>query len=464
MLLYKQLIVNIGRLHNKRVNEENTRIKKENYYTKAKLLMQEADTEQAYREANKIFTAISGYKDCAELAGQCAQMADNILREMEEKKIERFHNLIEEYEELKKYEQPALRLPDLQKKYGELSAQKQTTTNFLPSFPEKSRQLNIVESEIEETKAKIVSLKNEYKTLGFFSSKRKKAIENILPVHRSNIDSMTKKAAQLRHQLHGYTSTDEIEQKIRNLVLQLDKISEEIAIASEAKKKLYDVDRIFKAIHDEGLADYIFSEKRVDILAQWMDYQVKNSELAEVKFGKYMDRPIEWLVLEKIDKRILVISKEALDCQPYNTSKTDVTWETCSLRNWLNDTFLNAAFALEEQAMLSAVTVSADKNPDCSTEPGKSTQDKVFLLSIPEVNKYFTSENARQCVLTDCTVANRAYIDRTSGNCRWWLRSPGYDQYRVTSVECDGSIDKIGHLVDLSNGAVRPALWIDLGE
>ena len=50
--------------------------------------------------------------------------------------------------------------------------------------------------------------------------------------------------------------------------------------------------------------------------------------------------PIEWSVLAKEDDRILVISQYALDCQPYNKKNESVIWETCSLRSWLNDIFL----------------------------------------------------------------------------------------------------------------------------
>ena len=42
-------------------------------------------------------------------------------------------------------------------------------------------------------------------------------------------------------------------------------------------------------------------------------------------------------------------------------------------------------------------TVSADKNLDYSTNLAKATQDQVFLLSIPEANKYISSDSAKQC-------------------------------------------------------------------
>ena len=178
---------------------------------------------------------------------------------------------------------------------------------------------------------------------------------------------------------------------------------------------------------------------------------------------------VEWIVLAREGDRILVISRYALDCQPYNATNTDVTWETCSLRDWLNGTFLNAAFSAEERGMIPTVTVSADRNPRHSTSPGNATQDQVFLLSITEANEYFSSDTARQCRGTAYCYAQGAY-QNDDGNCSWWLRSPGEDSNHAARFACnswisrsDGYVDDYGSYV-YYDYAVRPALWIDLGS
>ncbi len=173
---------------------------------------------------------------------------------------------------------------------------------------------------------------------------------------------------------------------------------------------------------------------------------------------------IEWLVLEVKDGKALVVSKYALDCQQYNTSYADVTWETCTLRKWLNNAFINAAFSADEKAMIPTVTVSADKNPDYRTNPGNATQDQVFLLSITEVNKHFSSDGARQCKPSDYAVANGAYVNSSNGNCWWWLRSPGGGQLTAAFVNRDGGVNEGGNGVGSVIPAVRPALWIDLNS
>ena len=171
---------------------------------------------------------------------------------------------------------------------------------------------------------------------------------------------------------------------------------------------------------------------------------------------------IEWLVLKVDGDKALVISKYALDCQQYNTSFTAVTWETCSLRKWLNGTFISAAFSSEEQTSIISSTVTADKNPSYSTSPGNNTTDKVFLLSITEVNKYFSSDSARQCQGTAYCYAQGAY--KAAGNCWWWLRSPGHFSDDAAGVNYGGSVNLYGDDVHSSRDAVRPALWINLGS
>lgn len=180
---------------------------------------------------------------------------------------------------------------------------------------------------------------------------------------------------------------------------------------------------------------------------------------------------IEWLVLDIQDGKMLILSKYALDFQPYNKERTAVTWETCTLREWLNHDFLTSAFTEIEQTMIPIVTVSADKNPRYGTEPGSDTQDKVFLLSIPEVEEYFASDSARRCQITDYADA-RGVITDSDGSCWWWLRSPGNQQNVAASVYFDGGVYSIGGVVNelygyttyISIHAIRPAIWVEIGE
>ena len=191
-----------------------------------------------------------------------------------------------------------------------------------------------------------------------------------------------------------------------------------------------------------------------------------------VTFGNYEQdgntgngaEPIEWLVLDKKDDRILVISRYGLDCQPYNTTYTKVTWETCTLRNWLNSEFYNTAFSDSEKASVITTTIENPNNAGYGTQGGNATSDNVFCLSIDEANRYFESNESRATKPTSYAVSRGAYaITSTNwyaGNCWWWLRSPGDNQGNATSVSDIGYVIDIGISVNDGSSAVRPALWI----
>lgn len=212
--------------------------------------------------------------------------------------------------------------------------------------------------------------------------------------------------------------------------------------------------------------------KDVDTIIQ-SDKNIRNANYQVghiVKFGYYEQNnnssdgkeTIEWQVLAREDNKVLLISRYALDCQQYNTSKTDITWEKCTLRSWLNGTFLNTAFSADEQKQILSSRVTADKNPNYSSNPGNDTTDKVFLLSINEVNQYFTSDSARQCTPTAYAKANGCYVNGRRETCWWWLRLPGIDGRNAAGVAPGGTIDAYGLSVNKVSDAVRPALWINL--
>ena len=191
-----------------------------------------------------------------------------------------------------------------------------------------------------------------------------------------------------------------------------------------------------------------------------------------ITFGNYEQdndldngkEPIEWLVLDKRDDKILVISKYALDCQPYNTSYTNVTWETCTLRQWLNDNFINNAFNSTAMQKITTTYIPNNANKYWGTDGGNNTYDKVFLLSMSEVEQHLSFISAG-CLPTAYAMAQGGYDPTTNGvnpNGFWWLRSPGDRSDYAARVFGYGLIEKEGCPVDKASTAVRPALWINL--
>lgn len=177
---------------------------------------------------------------------------------------------------------------------------------------------------------------------------------------------------------------------------------------------------------------------------------------------------IEWLVIDKQDDRLLVISRYVLDFQRIHTEEKwseGFTWENCVLRTWLNQEFLNEAFSTEEQVSIPVVTNSPEiYKPNVLIDLGSDTQDKVFLLSVTEFDHYFPYEGrfSRKC-------SNSAYVEarvneRTSNipgeGYGWLLRTQGTTQWRSTMVTLYGVVGTTGS-GDCYYG-IRPAIWIKL--
>jgi hypothetical protein len=187
----------------------------------------------------------------------------------------------------------------------------------------------------------------------------------------------------------------------------------------------------------------------------------------------------EWLVLNKKSNKALLISKNIIDMRKYQSGRdrSNVTWENCVLRQWLNNDFYNEFGAVEKVRILDTI-VSNEANPwfDSSTsthatysEPvgGNNTVDRFFPLSIAEALQYFGDSGKLAAGNIDGTwVIDDDYNDARTAYYNnqvdwWWLRSPGEDGYSVAYVNYDGGIDVYGSS-KVDEGGVRPAFWLSL--
>ena len=153
---------------------------------------------------------------------------------------------------------------------------------------------------------------------------------------------------------------------------------------------------------------------------------------------------ITWIVLSKNDRTLTLISKNALDNQPFNNESTHVSWGNSSLRKWMNSDFYNAAFSLIDKSVIASTNVDGTLN------------DKVFLLKQSQAMKFFANANNRRCVATRYALANGA--TRMSNNCSdWWIRDSAtrHDQYYVDEF---GFITK--KEINSSDCTVRPVIQV----
>ena len=198
-----------------------------------------------------------------------------------------------------------------------------------------------------------------------------------------------------------------------------------------------------------------------------------------VTFGRYEQdedsengyEPIEWIVLDVQDGRALLLSRYGLDVQPYHEEYQDVSWEYCTLRDWLNYDFMNDAFSYEERQAILQVNVDNGPAQGYSeyNAPGcDSTLDYVFLLSYYEAfSLYLGSDEARMCVPTEFAIDMGVYSTedyQVDGQftASWWLRSPGSRGVWAMYVFDDGS--RASGDVNDEEHLVRPAMWVSLGS
>lgn len=198
--------------------------------------------------------------------------------------------------------------------------------------------------------------------------------------------------------------------------------------------------------------------------------------------------PIEWIVLERDGNKALVISRYVLDAVPFVKGFGSAGWEKSSIRTWLNKTFMDCFTDSEKSKILESFvpskeqTTITDEAGNVITPDVPGTNDRVFLLSDFEVNKYLTDdadtwgdEAYAQAtayaaakgvwVLTQERYAVLGYTEETVskkmiGSGWWWLRSPGLDAAKTQDVDTQGNIRVNGHDNGESHDGIRPAMWI----
>jgi len=170
-----------------------------------------------------------------------------------------------------------------------------------------------------------------------------------------------------------------------------------------------------------------------------------------IQFGKY-----EWRVLEVSNNKALLISDGILETRQYHKEFTEITWEQCSLRKYLNGKFLQS-FAATDRKKIIETRIKTPNNPLLNASGGKDTKDFIFLLSLDEVKRFFPTDEERTVV----------YYGSAHW---WWLRSPGQNNAQAAIVKAQGGVGKYangaiggaGERIIKEDGGIRPALWIKL--
>lgn len=196
-------------------------------------------------------------------------------------------------------------------------------------------------------------------------------------------------------------------------------------------------------------------------------YTISNTKRGNIiEFGRFYSKnedelePLLWVVLEKIDNTVLVMSRDVIATSSYDyMGYSDTKWENCFIREWLNNDFIDIAFDDKEKENLHTTTVVNKDNPYYDTDGGRNTEDKVFLLSFDEYNEYVDQQIGKWEWAFPNDYAKSAYENIVKKPVSWWLRTPGYTENRVMKIVDYGEIDSYGSDKELISG-VRPAMWI----
>lgn len=207
-----------------------------------------------------------------------------------------------------------------------------------------------------------------------------------------------------------------------------------------------------------------------------------------VEFGNYWQesaaetasaekQPIKWRVLSVEGNDAFLLADEGLDNKPYHGENTETSWEKCSLRAWLNDTFMKDAFTEEEQKAIKITTVSNSNkdNPDeaIDSDGGTDTQDRIYILSAAEAantaygfdNRFYGMSRTREAKTTAYAYDQGAlayWIEEIDDNGKWWLRSPGSLTNTAACVSEYGGGEYYGITVTEDAFTVRPVIHLDL--
>ena len=160
----------------------------------------------------------------------------------------------------------------------------------------------------------------------------------------------------------------------------------------------------------------------------------------KIRFGE-----VNWRILTHDGDRVLLLKDKTQGEAPFHIGGGAISWETSTIRTWLNKSYINVLFSFEkEKDAIIETALPASENPVYGTKGGNETKDKLFLLSSEEFLKY--SE----------VLPTTHYL--------WWLRTPGSAPGTISIVSTDKEVMDFGYDAESDIIRARPAIWIDVSE
>ena len=242
-----------------------------------------------------------------------------------------------------------------------------------------------------------------------------------------------------------------------------------------------------------------------------------------VVFGKYEQDiclsngsdPIKWKVLDIKDGKALLLSEDVIDDHTFNNKQEDTSWETSSLRAFLNGDFYNSVFSDEEKNKIVTSHLENKSYADYlssywqnnsyiefnnlnNVNNGNPTDDKVFILDLGEIREYLGNEDGyypsfasldngpkdwletwskfginfdyaaggriarpSEAIVRWSNVAFSTYHQSSTRHyANYWVRTMADNNQRALVVTDIGAFMSYSTYSD--NVGVRPAIWVEI--
>ena len=155
---------------------------------------------------------------------------------------------------------------------------------------------------------------------------------------------------------------------------------------------------------------YEISDLSFDNTINDIDYNPVDSVNFIIKLGKYEQdnniengkEDIEWIVLKKTNKEIILLSRYILDTikiNSVNPNEEKIFWKNSNIRKWLNEDFFNSSFTnIEKNSIIPQKNITNTRNiyednSNITINTDDISIDKVSLLSIDEYYEFFGKYN-----------------------------------------------------------------------
>ena len=158
---------------------------------------------------------------------------------------------------------------------------------------------------------------------------------------------------------------------------------------------------------------------------------------------------INWRIVDTQHHKVLLVSEEIIERCPFDEESVyNLVWENCSLRKYLNGSFLDKLTTIKP-----AVAKTTNENPSSDYYKGcNTTTDRIFLLSKNEARRYF---NVNENYPNETNTGIAKYENKPYW---WWLRW----------INKSGELDIVNEngnshiMFCYQAGGIRPALWLNI--